>query len=362
MPAFLPMLLPLPGLLAGLVLLAACQSPQSKTPAAMATPAASHADKFRLSAVPGAADGYTATIDEGRFITPGGGSFPVPWGHTLEGNWGGSAIGWVVGDELQPAPDSLEIRWFSYAEDKFYEGHFLMPQQRIHALLKQGYWDAHTNKQDTYSTLAVCVVPKGAVVVWLRGDANTVLIGRYQAAEVAYSYARHRPQVDRADDVRETRAAMPAHVRQEIAAGTVSGKRWDSYLKTYPWQLAFSQPVTLTNYSINYLSAEVTSAPLTPDMAAYAQGLLRPLPKAVPKEADLYVTGAYGRKRLLRIEPFAEAETMAAFQRLHQAHPQAPLTLHLELDERLTKATLALQAAGQSIPLLKTQVQVFSAD
>ena len=343
--------------LAGLALLAACQSAPSQQQPAMSALPAYQTDKFRLSASPGAADGYTATIDEARFITSIG-SFPVPWGHTLTSGWGGSAIGWAVGDDMQAAPDSLEIRWFSYAEDKFYEGHFLLPQQRIHALLKQGFYNPETKQQETYDDLAVCVVPTGVVVVWLRG-ANWVLIGRYQGREIQYDYARHRPHVDRAADVAETRAAMPAAIRAEIAAGTVSSKRWDNYLKTYPWKLAFSQPLTLTEFGMGFVNAEDINLPLTPDSAAYAQTVLAPSVKPVPKDAMLYVAGAYGRKRLFKVETFDEAETMAAFQALHARHPAEPITLYVDTDERLSKATLSLRAGAQIIPLPKSRVEVF---
>ena len=73
----------------------------------------------------------------------------MPYGHFLKSGWGGSAVGWAVGDEMQPAPDSLEIRWFSYTEDKFYQGKFLLPQARIHALFKQGYWPSSSSKRPT---------------------------------------------------------------------------------------------------------------------------------------------------------------------------------------------------------------------
>ncbi|HEX8326835.1 MAG TPA: hypothetical protein VF629_04795 [Hymenobacter sp.] len=44
-------------------------------------------------------------------------------------------------------------------------------------------------------------------------------------------------------------------------------------------------------------------------MVAFAQQLLTPSGKAVPRNAMLYLTGAYGRKRLLKISPFGEAKT-----------------------------------------------------
>jgi hypothetical protein len=123
------------------------------------------AERFRLSAGPCVPAGYPATIQEARFITPGGGSFPVPYGHFLEGHWGRSGIAWAVGDPLQPVPDSLEIRWCSYTENKFYKGHFLLPHEQLLGLLKQGFWDVEAKKNITYQGFTVCVLPAGGVVV-----------------------------------------------------------------------------------------------------------------------------------------------------------------------------------------------------
>ncbi|HEX8659036.1 MAG TPA: DUF2931 family protein [Hymenobacter sp.] len=318
-------------------------------------------EKFTLSASPGAANGYPATIDEARFLTSTGGSFPVPYGHFLDSGWGGSAVGWAVGDALQPAPDILEIRWFSYTEDKFYQGRFLLPQQRIYNLLKQGLWDRENKKQVTYDDLAVCVAPTGVAYVWLvRDGSNKVLIGRYQAQEVAYDYARHRPGVDRAASVREGRAKASPEAQRAVAAGTVSAQKWDNYLKTYPWKLAFGQPLTPTDMSFSYLNAEATGDPVSSDLAAFFQTWLAPTAKPVPKACMLYVAGAYGRKKLFKVKPFDEQETMAAFQTLHQQHPQEPITLFLDTDEQLSKATLSLRAGTHVIPLPKSPVQLFN--
>ena len=318
-------------------------------------------ERFRLSASPGSVPGYPSTIDEGRFITPVGGSFPVPWGHFLNSGWGGSAIGWVVGEETHPAPDSLEIRWFSYTEDKFYEGHFLLPQQRIYALLKQGLWDDENRKQVTYDDLSVCVAPTGAAYVWLTmGRNNAVLIGRYQAREIQYDYARHRPGVDRVASVREGRAKASAEAQREIAAGTISAKKWDAYIKTYPWKLAFSQPLTLTSYNVGYFDAESTFFFPSADLAAHVAAFFSPAPRPVPTDLNLYVDGAYGRKKLFKVNPFDEAETMAAFQTLHAQHPNEPITLFVDTDEQLSKVSLSLRAGTQVIPLLKSPVKLFN--
>lgn len=345
--------------------LASCQSRPAPAATSGKKPAkqssmlpAYQTDKFKLSAAPGTADGYPVTIDKGRFFASTGGGFPVPSGHFIEQGWGGTAIGWAVGDPLQPAPDSLEIRWYSYAEDAFWQGRFLLPQERIHALLKQGFWDAEQKKQETYNDLAVSVLPTGGVVVWLRGR-NRVFIGRYQAQRIDYDYALHRPRVDRAAVLATRRAQMSPEVQQEIKTGTLSAKKWDEYLRRYRWQFEFSQPVTLANYGIRYLSAEATALPTSSDIAAFAQQLLTPVEKAVPRNAMLYLKAAYGRKRLLKISPFDEAETQFAFRSLHAQFPAEPLTLHVELNQDLTTAVLSLRAGGKSVPLTKTKVQFF---
>lgn len=344
-------------LLLGLLVSACGQLGHSSDNAAAMPP--DYSERFELSAGPGAADGYPATIDEARFITPSG-SFPVPYGHFLNSGWGGSGTSWSVGDPMQAAPNILEIRWFSYTEDKFYEGRFLLPQERIYKLLKQGAWNTDTKKQETYDTFIVTVMPGGVVVVWLSmAGGNQVLLGRYEAREIQYDYARHRPQVDRAGDVADTRAKLAPEVQREIATHTISSQKWDTWLQRYPWQLAFSQPLTLTDYGIGYLSAEATSYPPTPDMAAYAQVLLGPSSKPVPKDCMLYVAGAYGRKKIFKVDPFDEHETMAAFQTLAAAHPGQPLTLFVETNEQLTNASLSLRAGKQIIPLPKSPVQLF---
>ena len=346
-------LLYLLGLVIGLA--AACQS-QPATRSAMSV---SPPTRFELSASPGCANGYPATILEARFITPDGGSFPVPYGHFLEGDWGGSAIGWAVGDERQPAPDSLEIRWFSYTENKFYEGHFLLPQAHIYALLKQGFWQADQHKQATYDDLSLSVVPGGVVVVWLTGQQNQVLVGRYQAREINYPFEKLAPGVERVATVREEQAKLAPEVQHEIASGTLSSRKWDDYLRTYSWQLGLSQPITLQGISISYLDAESINDPPTPDAAAFAHTFTAPAARPVPKSLTLLVAGAYGRQARLRVSDFAEAEVQHAFQALHTQHPHEALTLYVELDERLTKATLSLRAGDQVVPLPHCPVKLF---
>ena len=133
-------------------------------------------ERFDLTAGPAAAEGYPMEVVEGRFTTSDGKGFTVS-PKFLEGDWGLSSTTYVTGDGISPAPDSLEVRWFSYTEDKFYQGRWPMPRQRIHDLLKQGYWNNNVEKHETHTALTMCLLPEGMVVVWLSGQ-NQVVLGR----------------------------------------------------------------------------------------------------------------------------------------------------------------------------------------
>ncbi|MGI4863604.1 MAG: DUF2931 family protein [Janthinobacterium lividum] len=321
-------------------------------------------EKFRLSAGPCAADGYWVTIQGGSFINSQGRGFPVPGGHTLEGNWGASGTAWAVGDEMQAVPERLSMLWFSYAEDKFYQGEFALPQEKIYALLKAGYWNQDKKQHDTYNEFTVCVLPKGVVVVWLTGS-NQVLVGRFQAAETfpsADAYERYYGPANRAIMVKETQAELPAAVQQEIETGTISTKKWDDYLLTYPWQVAFNQSFNLYRLHLTGFNAERFVAPLTRELAPYQQFILAPGPKPVPRKLYLYGTTEHGAHYVVRVKSFDEAETMAAFQRLHQLSPGSPITLLFTLDKPFQKATLTLKNDRNELALTKSTVEVLSED
>ena len=325
----------------------------------------SQTEKFKLSAGPCAAADYWVTIQGGTFWNSQGTGFPVPSGHTLQGDWGASGTSWVSGDEMQTVPERLTMLWFSYAEDKFYQGDFTLPQQRLYDLLKQGTWDIDKQKHVTYTEFTVCVLPKGLVVVWLTGG-NQVLVGRYQAHETFPSAADYRDYygpADRPSMVKETREEMPVPVQAEIKAGTINTKKWDEYLTTYPWQVAFNVPFPLYEYSVNFVNAERASDPLTRDgLEPYRQFLLTPVPKPAPRAGYFYGTAEHGGHYLVQIRTFDEAETLAAFQTLHQLSPTSPITLLFTIDKPFQRATMLLKNDRKEIPLTKTKLEVFSED
>lgn len=341
----------------------ACGQPHSP-PSAQPMPAVSPTtDLFPLAAAPCTADGYFVTIHGGEFVRPDGQTFPVPTGHLLEGSWGASGTLWAVGDEQQPAPARLRMLWFSYAEDKFYEGDFALPQAKIHELLKQGYWNMEKQQPGTYNSLIVCTIPRGGVVVWL-GGTNQTLVGRFQGQPSTVDFKQFYGAANRTKLLQEVRAQMPPDAQSQTAAavGTLSAQKWDDYLRRYPWKVEVSQPLTLYKYSLHYLSAERVRDPLTRELGPYRQYLLEASPKPLPRKLYLYGQAAHGARYQVRLNPFDEAETMAAFQTLSQANPQSPITLFIDVSRDFKKGRLVLRNERQQIPLLKTQVQLFDED
>jgi len=344
-----------PYLLAGRLSLAACLAcflPSVMDPI--------QTERFRLSAAPCAAEGYPMEVEDGEFLNSDGTSYSIA-PEFLEGDWGLSAISWGVGNPLQPAPERFWVRWFSYPEDKFYEGHFLLPQRRIHDLLKQGYWNTDDKEQQTYYELTLCLLPKGLVVLWLSGAGQQVLIGRYEGHQINFDFKRFNERANRARMIQQEQAKLPPTVQHEIKTHTLSTKQWDNYLKTYNWQLGFSQPLKLYDYFIRYFNAEKTSYFPTPDATPYLSAMLESHPRPVPSNMLLRVDAGYGRKRQIQIRALDEVETLAAFQTLSLVNPTLPLTLYIDTDERVSKVHLVLKNERQQIELGKAKVELYDA-
>ncbi|WP_262895749.1 DUF2931 family protein [Hymenobacter ruricola] len=335
------------------------KSPGSVLPATTPPPP----ESFRLSAAPAAAEGYPMEVIDGYFLpAAGNGSTGIPIApEFLEGDWGHSAISWGVGNPIQPVPERFWVRWYSYPEDKFYEGHWLLPGQHLTELLRQGYWNTKDKQHETYDGLTLCLLPKGVVVVWLTG-ANQVLLGRYEGSEINYDFKRFNEAANRPRMVVQEQAKLPPAVQHEIKTHTLSTRRWDAYLKTYSWQLAFNRSLQLETFSLTCLNAERTHYPPTADLPTYVQNLLRPQTRAVPAHLLLLVDAGYGRRRKIRVDAFEEAETLAAFRQLHAARPDAPLTLFVETDERVSQARFFVKNDQQQVPLPHAKVVVYDAD
>ena len=312
-------------------------------------------ERFKLTAGPAAAKGYPMEIEEGRFTTSDGKS--IPFGpKSLQGAWGILCSVVVSGDGM--APDSLTLRWFSYTEDKFCEGHWAMPQRRLYNLLKERFQVNRLHKYERYNELTTCLLPTG-VVVWLTG-ANQVLIGRYQARAINFNFKRFNPAANRSLMIRQEQAKLPPTVQAQIRGGQLSTRQWDEYLPAYPWQVELSQPLALYVWRHSVFQRRAGLLLHSPDTPTQLPPLLATTPKPVPRYLQLVGTMRDGRKRKLVVRNFDEAQTLAAFRTLHAAHPGVSLTLRVETDEDITQGWLLLRNAYQEIPLACSSLEIYT--
>lgn len=77
-------------------------------------------EEFNWIPTAGAAEEYPIKIIRGRFISNEGHSANLPSQEFIDAGWGNSGGVMVVGPERKPVPDSLEVLWLSYVDNKFY--------------------------------------------------------------------------------------------------------------------------------------------------------------------------------------------------------------------------------------------------
>jgi hypothetical protein len=152
---------------------------------------------------------------------------------------------------------------------------------------------------------------------------------------------------------------MPPDAQQQLKAGAPSNQKWERYLRRYPWKMGVNQPLTIYKYSLHSLNAERVRDPLSRDLGPYRQHLLEATPKPVPLKLYLYGQAEHGARYQIRLNPFDEAETLAAFEKLSQGNPQIPITLFIDVSKDFKKGSLTLRNERQQIPLHNTKVQLF---
>ncbi len=251
-------------------------------------------------------------IVAGDFRYPGGaGSLYIPPA-TVHRGWGLESSAHVVGDGRRPLPDSVEVLFFSWLEDRFYRGRFALPRDSIARLFREGFPSRDLRgERETYDVLVAGVAPGGAVAVWASGSERQV--------EVFFGQARPAPDVDfhrafDAPDDLDRRAFVEADLadaakRDPLVAvmrrHVPTAARWAAYRARYRWTPAFEgglgAPEWLTR--VQYLNGERENLEVRAAGAA-----ARPAPRAFGFTDP--------RARVLYSPQFDDEEVASAFARV----------------------------------------------
>ena len=301
--------------------------------------------KFEWDASNSAPLGCPIDLVSGDFFYPDGSLYIPP--ATLHSGWGREVSAHVVGPDQKPLPDSMEVLFFSYLEDRFYHGRFALPRDSITRLFREGFPRTFgRSPHDTYTSLVAGVAPGGAVAVWASGSERQVEVffGQAQpATDLDWHKAMQMPaKVDRHQFVAATlaqEAEFDSLVRPMMAHVPVG--RWAAYRTRYRWRPVFEGMPRPTNLDrVVFLNGERDVLVLDP------QG-----PNEVVRPVPGFLIVENTRDDLSYRVTFDSEEIAAAFARLGAGEAAVELVFSRTLRNGAPALDVAVRRGTESVPL-----------
>ena len=313
--------------------------------------------KYDWFASNSAPSGCPMELVDGDFIFPNQGSLYIPH-KTLHYGWGKEISIHVVGPDTKSLPDRMNITFYSYLEDKFYQGSFRLPHARIADLFAEGftyYPPKGTPERVTYNAIVAGVAPGGAVAVWVSGLTKQVEVFFGYAPEVKLDYRtimRLPADIDAGEDKLEVVAEVASRdpLVQEMQKALPLGL-WAAYRTRYLWQPVFEGLDPPKRFSrVIYLNGEREYLELPLDAAA--QRTARAVPRYI--ECSGFETGRY---RAFRVS-FDEAEALAAFPRVGRG--DTPIELVFRDGSEWDDSLVFVRNARESVRLEHVKIEKFA--
>ncbi|WP_160139862.1 DUF2931 family protein [Chryseobacterium sp. c4a] len=324
--------------------------------------------------------GYPMIIRNGSFYNEKGEEIAgIPADMVLESQWWSGDSGVVIaGEQYRSVPFGMKIRWFSYAEDKFYEGDFKLDYEKLSKLFKEGL---NCKESSNYKYFKVSIAPGGQVFLYLLGG-NSLLVGSYQAKEYIVDDYLGEMRITREGATRQTYVdnkikEMPLQTQQEISEKRINTQIWKDINLHYPWKYTFkvadfnnSFDLKKQKMGVDYINGE--DAWCISDVDYLTQFS----PKAIPLEIDGKFETSAGRKFTIRIYPGnvngqepkmqpyeirrgREQELVKLFKDFYTKIGNKDFEIHLKLspDFKTGKVYLKKDNVEQEIP--NVQVDIF---
>jgi hypothetical protein len=293
----------------------------------------------------------------GAFSSSNGSSLYVP-PSLLHSGWGEEVSIHIVGDDTKALPDRLNITFYSYLEDKFYQGDFKLPYDRIVDLFAAGY-SARRGKTPhiTFDAIIAGVAPGGAVSVWLSGIERQVEVffGHAQEVELDWHAQIGMPRrIDRQQSRAETladaakRDPLVTTMQQRLPLGI-----WEAYRPRYDWHPVFEgMPEPDYIEKLEFFNGERVALEMPLDEAS--KHTLRPVPRYI-----WMVIRPPGRVYELT---FDEQEALAAFKRLAERGEPLELVFSTQKVEGGGMFSVLLRNRQEAVKLKNTDAKFWAAD
>lgn len=212
--------------------------------------------KFYWLAQESAPKEFPMRIIDGTFLYRGEDyGLYIPTAASISKGWGSGSSVHVVGDDFKPLPDRLEIRFYSFWENKLYQGSFDLPYEKILALFKEGV--ARDKETPIFRKIVAGVAPGGAVAVWVDGqETREVFFGQ----ATLYDADMRDPLGSLIDDKQEYAESylqdLPPEAYSRIKREGIPFGIWERYRKTYPWEFTVPKDKETLSIGISFFNGE----------------------------------------------------------------------------------------------------------
>ena len=275
---------------------------------------------------------YPVELLNGAFILEGEGEISLLSRWTQGLGWG--EISHEYGGKKRPVPVGLYVYWYSFTEDKFYEGAFELPRDTMLALFREGFNQFRAKNHTTYQEITVGIAPGGIVSVWLSGNKNEVEIGYFKGKEAnrlswehfdSFHYRNYRDSawtVYRQDMLRDLDALD--HLKQY---GIQFGL-WDTYRKRFNFHpvMVYEDTTCITDeIYMEFYNGERESLSLE----RLAEN---PFAKRA-RVKYIQVYWSFGQTIRELILEFDEQEMFEAYEKIYEGNPDCPIELQICFDK-----------------------------
>ena len=174
------------------------------------------------------------------------------WCSTEEPDWGSAYVN--EGNDPKELPKDIDIVWFSFIENCFYNLQASLDYEKIEKLFKEGFEQRIRYRElhhTTYNGLVVGLAPGGTVVVWVgKGYSPITEVGRFQASQIYLTETSDMDSHERLIFDKEYRKSLatapnivPLEVQKVNEGKPIPYNLWDRYAETqYRWYPTFEIP------------------------------------------------------------------------------------------------------------------------
>ena len=174
------------------------------------------------------------------------------WCSTEEPDWGSAYVN--EGNDPKELPKDIDIVWFSFIENCFYNLQASLDYEKIEKLFKEGFEQRIRYgelRHTTYDGLVVGLAPGGTVVVWVgKGYSPITEVGRFQASRTYLTETSDMDSHERLIFDKEYRKSIatasnivPLEVQKANEGKPIPYNLWDRYAETqYRWYPTFEIP------------------------------------------------------------------------------------------------------------------------